>query len=158
MPHDMHAVYLSDARRQVQIADHLLTVTFPLVHDTKLLVSVAEHMKLALESAANGVVEEQVSRGAYERPAYASDTITAFEDLTKVRGIHLPDAARAMALLRDLRQVLREHKDAHNVFSRDGKIVIATHAFTSLRELSEQDLRAALPILKRFIAATQVTA
>ena len=147
-----HSTLLSDANRQVQIADHLLTVTYPMVKDPKLLLSVMEHARKAIEDSAQAVVEHHVHNGDYEVPQHAArDPTAAFADLVKIRKPSIPAAQEAIALCRDLRQTLQEHKDTHTAFRREEKLVIAGEGFEQLKEVSPAMLKESLHTLKRFV-------
>jgi hypothetical protein len=147
---------LSDANRQVQIADHLLTVTYPMVKDPKLLLSVMEHCRKAIEDSAQAVVEHHVGNGDYELPQHVMrngrhDAVAAFADLVKIRSPNIPAANEAVALCHEWRQTLQEHKDTHTAFKRDEKLVIADEGFEQLKEVSPAGLKESLRTLKRFV-------
>ena len=146
------SLLLADANRQVQIADHLLTVTFPMVNDPKLLLSVVEHSRRALEDAADAVVDYHVSRGEYELPEHGKrDAVVAFADLAKIRRPDIDERDEAVRLVHEFRQTLQEHKEAHNAFKREDKLVIATDGFSRIKELSPQELKRSLSVIKRFV-------
>jgi hypothetical protein len=153
---DHSAVLLSDANRQVQIADHLLTVTYPMVKDPKLLLSVIEHGKRAIQDASEAVVHFHVGRKEYEVPAFAHtggklDAMIAFADLVKIRHPGIAGEHDAISLFHDFQKTLQEHKDAHTTFSRDEKLVIAGEAFTYLKEVTPAELKRSLHTLKQFV-------
>ena len=155
---DRVGVLLSDANRQVQVADHLLCVTYPVVRDPKLLLSVIEHIRRALQDAMTAVVIKNVQAGAYELPKLAhNDPVAAFPDLVHVRGLRLEACAEGIALATECETILRHHKESPTTFVRNERLVIANEGFTHLREINQHDLLAALTISKRFVhAANQV--
>lgn len=157
MPTSRFSLLLADANRQVQIADHLLTVTFPVVNDPKIMLSVMEHCRRALEDAADAVVDYHVSRGEYELPEAIKhgkqDPIAAFTDLVKIRKPHIAAADDAIKLCHDLRLTLQQHKEAHTAFKREDKLVIAGEGFSFLKEVTPAELKRSLSTIKAFVHA-----
>jgi hypothetical protein len=146
------SVLLSDANRQLQIADHLLTVTYPMVKHPKLLLSVIEHCRRAIEDAAQAVVEFYVEKGSYEIPVHArTDMLAAFSDLVKIRHPGIAAEQDALKLCHDFRQTLQQHKDSHTTFKRDEKLVIASEGFEYLKEITPEELKRSLHTLKQFV-------
>jgi|GEM_PF-1342682 len=154
-----HAVLLADANRQVQIADHLLTTTYAAVKDPKILISVMEHARRAIEDAAEAVVDLHVSSGAYELPRAVMrvggkhDALMAFGDLMKVRQLTIAADADAIKLCHDLRVTLQQHKEAPTTFQRDEKLVIAGEGFEYLKEITPSEIKKGMHIVKQFVHA-----
>jgi hypothetical protein len=154
-----YSTLLTDANRQVQIADHLLTVTYPMVKDPKLLMSVIEHCRRAVEDAADAVVDFHVSRGEYELPVHVTagqppgkhDVLAAFSDLVKVRMPHILGEKEAVQLCRDLTLTLHQYKEAPVSFPRDEKLVIASEGFAFLKEVTPPELKRSLAMVKQFV-------
>ena len=48
-----------DARKRLQVADHLLTITYPLVKDAKLLLTISENLYYCVENAMNALLEHE---------------------------------------------------------------------------------------------------
>ncbi len=157
-----HSTLLADASRQVQIADHLLTVTYPMVKDAKLLMSIVEHLRRAVEDSAEAVVDFHVNRGEYELPTQATagqqpgkhDTLAAFSDVMRVRKPNIPGALEAMEVCRELTSTLQHFKQAPVSFPRDEKLVIADHEY-ALKEVSAPALKISLHTVKQFVHAVQ---
>lgn len=150
----MHAQFsalMSDANRQVQIADHLLTVTYPMVKDPKLLMSVIEHCRRAIEDAMQVVVETHVHNGKYEKPKHVTDTISGFTDLVKVRHPGIAAEQDAIKLYHDFKQTLQQHKESHTTFKRDETLVIAGEGFEYLKEVTPSELKRSLQTIKQFV-------
>jgi hypothetical protein len=150
-----YSTLLSDANRQVQIADHLLTVTYPMVKDPKLLLSVIEHNRRAIEDCAQAMVNYHVTTDKYELPEASKhgkpDVLVAFADLLKARKPKLAGAEDAIKLAHDFRLTLQQHKEAPTTFIRDEKLVIAGEGFSFLKEITPAELKRSLVILKQFV-------
>jgi hypothetical protein len=157
-----HSTLLADASRQVQIADHLLTVTYPMVKDPKLLMSIIEHLRRAVEDAADAVVEFHIHRGEYELPKHAvagqqpgkHDVLVAFSDLVHVRNPNIPGALEAVEACRELTATAQHFKEAPVSFPRDEKLVIADHDY-ALEEVTQVALKANLHTVKQFVHGVQ---
>ncbi len=152
-----HATLLEDATRQVQIADHLLTMTYPLVKDPKLLMSIIEHIRRAIIDASEAVLEFHISRQEYEFPKSAhsvdgkENTLVAFADLLKVRNPHIPSANEAIQVCNELVATLLQYKESPVTFPRQEKLVIADSEF-ALKEVTAVALKPILHTSKQFVA------
>jgi len=127
-----------------------------MVKDPKLLMSVVEHSRRALEDAAEAVVEFHVGRGEYELPGFVKigskhDSIAAFADLVKIRRPGIAGEHDAINLAHDLRTTLQQFKEAPTTFTRDEKLVIAGEGFSYLKEVSFEELKRSLHTLKQFV-------
>lgn len=56
----MHYKLIQQAKREIELADHLIYVTYPLIKEAKFLLSIAEHVTRAAELALTSLL-------AYER-------------------------------------------------------------------------------------------
>jgi hypothetical protein len=151
---------MPDALRQLHIADHLLSVTYPVVNDPKLLLSVAEHCRRAVEDVAETYVQQAIDRKEYEYPKKAivdgkPDMLLAFLDLHTIRKLPVQHAPEAIAAAQRLRGILQKHKQAHNAFHREGKLVIANDEFSTIDHLSPEEMKSDIALCKRFIGSAQ---
>lgn len=157
-----YSTLLADATRQVQIANHLLTVTYPMVKDPKLLMSIVEHLRRAVEDSAEAIVDFHITRGEYELPMHAlagqqpgkHDILAAFLDIMKVRNPTIPSAHEAIDACKELMAMLQHFKEAPVSFPRDEKLVIADHDY-ALKEVSAPALKVIMRTVKQFVHGVQ---
>lgn len=144
-------VLRDDARKAIRIADHMLTTTYPLLRDPKLLVSAAKNIYLAVELALSSLLE-------YERlfkriPAFQDNFESKYRVYTDkiVRRYNIrPENPK---LLLELREIVQAHKNSPVEFSRKEKFVICSPNY-DLKTLSEKDLKKYLNEAKVFIEET----
>lgn len=136
------------ARKNVQVADHMLTMSYPMLKDSKILLSVATNLLQATENALTAVLE-------YERlfkriPPYhetLQGKIDVFRD--KVMRNYGFDQ-KGLKLATDLKEILGAHKESPVEFSRKDKFVIANDNY-EMRTLSTNDLKKYIDETKQFI-------
>lgn len=115
---------LVSAKRRIQVADHFLTQTYPLVHDPKLLVNILEGVFRAIEELINAILQHE---RAHERiPAYHEGNFAA--KLAMIRG----EVAKRygfghidLAMITEIQELLHLHKASAMEFPRAGKFVMA---------------------------------
>jgi len=136
------------ARRNVQVADHMLTMSYPMLKDPKILVSVATNLLQASENAITAILE-------YERlfkriPAYHETfqgKIDAFRD--KVMKSYGFDS-KGLRLTMDLKEIIGAHTESPVEFARKDKFVIASDNY-EIRTLTVSDLKKYIEETKTFI-------
>lgn len=129
---------LSDANREVQAADHVLSAVYPLTRDPKALVSVVGHEVRALGSAAQAMA---VSQGMAD-----ADASHAFDAASR-----LPHAKDAQAVHDRLTRLLDSHGEAPVVFTRGDTRVIANKDFEKLTTLDAPSAARDLAVTKLFV-------
>lgn len=141
---DSASALLLLASREVQVADHLLSVTYPMAKEPKLLLRVADHGAHAIEAAAHALVRS---------PAVGP------EDLPQALPAGFPDnaspaiasAGEAADLHCRLRSAVDRFKGSPTSFSRGDRLIIADEGFGSLLELTPEELSGAITVIKRFV-------
>jgi len=125
-------VLLAEATREVQVAEHILTETFPMAKDPKLLLSVVIHIKRALE-----------------KTGYAIDSGKPV--VMTINESSASNSEEAADLYTDLQKTMNRYRESPTVFSRHGKFIIASEGFSYLKELTEEELNRAMITLKTFV-------
>lgn len=149
---------LSTANREVQVSDHLLTVTYPMAQDPKLLMSVVDHSKRAIEGAAAALVAHEIRNG-YVPPVRVSrpqEAVATVGDMARNRRLPVAAAQEAARLYGDLCLTMQQYRESPAVFARGGKYVLAADEFSSLREITPEELRRALKTVKEFVHGANV--
>jgi hypothetical protein len=135
------------AKEKIQVADHMITMTFPLVKDPKILFLSLQNIFLSMTSAIKGIL-------TYERlnkriPPY-SDTfegrILALNDCSTRYGI----TKKHIAIVRNIRDIITEHQQSPVEFTRDGKFVICSPTY-KMKILSLEELKAYIRDARLFV-------
>lgn len=133
------------ALKHVRIADHMLTMTYPLVKDPKILVAVLENIQGAILTSMTCVL-------SYERlfkriPPYTDSFENKFSLFkTKIVPAYSIPLTR-VRFISEVRELIDEHKKATTEFSRKGSYVMADSNY-QIKTLDEKKL-------KKFLAQTK---
>tara|TARA_Y100000310_G_scaffold255534_1_gene263014 strand:+ start:7241 stop:7726 length:486 start_codon:yes stop_codon:yes gene_type:complete len=110
------------ANKKLQLADHILTMTYPLVKDPKLLLSVVENLFLAFTYAMSSLLY-------YERlfkriPPFPDDFKSKFE-IFKDKCISKHSLDREYPkIIQDIKEIIVAHKKSPIEFSRHESLII----------------------------------
>jgi len=136
------------ALKHLKVADHMLTQTYPLIKDPKLLVAVLENLFVSLSSAMASILH-------YERlfkriPLFQEDFESMFNTF-KARCTRRYDInIEYITLIQDIRDLLKEHKRSPVEFARKDKFVITTESY-HLRIISIDKMKQFIAKAKLFI-------
>lgn len=136
------------AVRHLKIADHMLTQTYPLIKDPKLLIAVLENTFLSLSNAMASILH-------YERlfkriPPFQEDFDSMFNTF-KARCTRRYDInIEYITLIQNIRDLLKQHKKSPVEFARKDKFVITTESY-HLRIISIDKMKEYISKAKLFI-------
>jgi len=133
---------LGEARKRLAAADHILTQSYPLIKDPKLLVAVMTNLSRAVEETVESYLAYEVSR---QRLAAVPESPKARLALFQRR---VP--AEFLRLVGELRETMQEHRQSPVEFSRQGSFVICDESY-HLRTLNDEQLRRHLRCAKAFL-------
>ena len=136
------------AGKKLQIADYMLTMTYPLVRDPKLLLSVAENLFLAYSYSISSLLH-------YERlfkriPPFQEDfgsKIEMFAD--RCVGKYGIDSEN-IRIIRDIKEIIIAHKKSPVEFSRKDSFVICDGDYR-IRTISPNIIKDYIEKAKLFI-------
>lgn len=110
------------ASKKIQIADYMLTMTYPLVKDPKLLLSVVENIFLAYSYSISSLLHyERLFKRIPPFPDDFSSKLDMFMD--RCVGKYGIDSEN-MRIIMDLREIIVAHKKSPVEFSRKDSFVI----------------------------------
>ena len=137
-----------DAKKYLGIADHLLLVTYPLVKDPKLLLTITENVYKGFENAMNAVLEyDRTFKKINVLPDAFSARFTIFSTECapryKLTTAHLKT-------LKELKDTLNSHKSSPIEFTREDKFVISDDNY-KLKTVSLETLKSDIKKGKAFI-------
>ena len=136
------------AKKNINIADHMLTVTFPLVKDIKLLLAVIENIFLGYTNAIAALLY-------YERlfkkiPPF-QDTFESKLNMFRERCVRKHKIDKSYLIeVRDIRDIILEHRKSPMEFKRGDKFIICADNY-NIKSLSIEDIKKYVDKAKVFI-------
>jgi hypothetical protein len=110
------------AVRNLEIGEHMLTVTYPLLKDTKLLLGVCENIFLALTNIMSSVVYHELT---FKRvPPFQDDFDSKFSVFNRRIVPRYGVKKDYIDLLRDMKELVLKHKKSPVEFVRKDKFII----------------------------------
>lgn len=143
---------LSDlAKKKLQLADHILTMTYPLVKDTRLLLAVVENIFLSLNYAMSSVLyHEMMFKRVPPFPDNFAAKFNLFKDICvdkyKIDHGHVK-------LMQDLKEIVISHKKSPVEFQRKDNFVICDGSYR-IKTISTSELKDSIAKAKSFILNT----
>jgi hypothetical protein len=137
------------AIRNIKIADHMLTITYPLINDPKLLVAVMENTFLSMTQAmATLLYYERL----YKRiPPFYNNFESKF-NMFKERCVrkHNLDPSYLL-MMQSLKEFLIDHRKSPMEFSRSGKFVVCNDSY-KMKTISIVEMKKNVERAKVFIS------
>ncbi len=137
-----------DAQKKIKVADHMLTMSYKLVEDPKILLSVVSNTYYAVEAAMSSVL-------SYERifkrvPVYSNEFDSKFNLFRSKVAPKKMVKKEHLKLIQTLRELYVAHKKSPMEFRRHEKFVIANDSY-ELRTLDYESVKAHVNSAKVFI-------
>ena len=146
-----HEEFIKEANKIIQTADHLAYVTYPMIKETKLLLTITQNIHNSLLKTMDSILE-------YEKlykyiPEYHNDLSTKLEILkTKcVNKYSLPKSF--IQIIRETRMILDEHEKSSVEFSKHDKLIICSNDFQT-RSINLIQIKSFLLSAKQIIEAS----
>jgi len=116
------------AKKKIQIADHMLTMTYPLVKDPKLLLAVLENVFLALTNVVGALLYYERT---FKRVPPFQDTFVSKFNVFKEKCVIRYNIDRGyLSLLQDVKEIILHHKKSPIEFTRKDSFVICSDDYT----------------------------
>jgi len=136
------------AKKKIQIADHMLSVTYPLVKDTKLLLAIMENIFLAYSNAMSAILYRE--RLFKMIPPFQE---TFESKLSMFRENCLPKYKidkEHLRLIQDIRSTIIEHRKSPVEFTRKDRFVICSDSY-NMKSIGVEEMKAYINKAKVFI-------
>jgi len=136
------------ASKKLHLADHILTMTYPMIKDSKLLLSAIENLFLALTYGMSSLLH-------YERlfkriPPFADNFASKFE-LFKDKCVHRYNIdEEIIKIIQDIKEIIIAHKKSPMEFTRKETLVICDRDYRT-RIISENMIKSYVEKAKLFI-------
>lgn len=136
------------SKKKLHVADHMLSVTYPLLKDVKLLVAVMENTFLAYTNAMSSLLS--YDRMFHKIPAFEDNFASKF-NMFRLRSVekHKLDK-KYLEDIQNLKILLMEHKKSPVEFSRKDKLVICSDRF-DVKTISVKDMQRYINNCRLFI-------
>ena len=136
------------AIKHLQIADHMLTQTYNLVKDPKILMAVADNLFRTVASAIDAVLLwERLFKRIPPYHESFQNKLSIFEGRS-VRRYNFPKEYSDLA--RDLAGIIEKHKQSPVEFSRKDKFMICSDDY-DVKSLDEKELAAMIVTAKAMV-------
>lgn len=142
------AEYKQRAVQNVKVADHMLTMTYPLVKDPKLLLAVLENQFMATTNAMASILYYE---RLFKRVPPFHDTFESKYNLFKQKIVPAYQVdLKWVRFIAELKELVQDHKESTTEFPRKGKFILADNDYR-IRTLGEEDLKYYLQLTKDFV-------
>ena len=138
---------LASAQKHIRTADHLLTQTYPLVKDTKLLIAVLDNILIAAEEGMNVVLYHE--RKQKKIKPFHNNFESKF-DIFQQKIASLNNLQDFVQTIYESKILSDMHKKSAVEFARKDALVMATDDY-HLQSVSFERLVKMTDIIKRFI-------
>lgn len=139
---------LKEANLSLKRADHMLYMTYPLVKDNKLIISILEHLHVSVGKAMDAILYHE---RMYKRVELFSDNFEVKFDIFKEKCSKLYNIDRRyLLLIEDLKKISDERKKSKMEFVKEEKYVICISNYAT-RVLTIDKLKEYLNTSRDFI-------
>jgi len=140
------------AQKELRLADHMLHVTYKVVNDPKLLLSVIERINTALQSTVESIVtyERMYKRIPPFQDSFDSMFTTFKTRITRRYNVNI----EYITLIQEIKDILMQHKKSPVEFRRKDKFVICSENYR-MRVISTDNIKGYIEKAKVFIKEAQ---
>ncbi len=115
------------AKKKIQIADHMLTMTYPMIKDPKLLLAVMENIFLALTNSIGSLLHYERN---YKRVPPFQDTFVSKFSIFKQKCAARHSIDEEMVLMiQEIKDIILQHKKSPVEFTRNDSFVICSEDY-----------------------------
>ncbi|MCK5283168.1 MAG: hypothetical protein KAK00_07190 [Nanoarchaeota archaeon] len=136
------------AKKKIGIADHILTQTYPLVQDSKLLLAVIENVFLALTNSMGSILYYE---RLFKRIPPFQDTFDSKFNMFQARIVDRNKIDRKhIDMIREVKDIIIQHRKSPIEFRRKDKFIICNEDY-KMRTISFNDIKEYIKRTKEFI-------
>jgi len=136
------------AKKKLQLADHILTMTYPLVKDPHLLLSSVENLFLAFSYGMGSILHyDRIFKRIPPFPDNFATKLDVFRDKCAKRYSISEEYSK---IIKDLRDIIVAHKKSPIEFSRNENFVICDNNYR-MRTISQNEVKNYIEKAKLFI-------
>ncbi|MBN1386521.1 hypothetical protein JW968_06135 [Candidatus Woesearchaeota archaeon] len=141
---ESYQVLRDEAKKRLSTADHMLTQTYPMVNDPKILIAVLQNLHSSLDKALCSILEHE--RHFKRIPPY-HNSFTSRLNLLRTKFAVQYGLEDLVKLMDNVDSKLAQHKDSPIEFARKGQFVICDKRY-NVQTLSVPELKQSIKIAK----------
>ncbi len=139
---------MGTARKKIQIADHMLTMTYPMVRDPKLLLAVMENVFLALTNSIGALLHYE---RMYKRvPPFQDTFVSKFNTFKHKCIVRYNIDKEYISMMQDIKDIIMQHKKSPVEFTRKDSFVICSDDY-QMKTISLDKMKDYILYSKSFI-------
>lgn len=138
------------AKKKLQLADHILTMTYPVVRDSKLLLAVIENLFLSLTNAMGSVLYYERT---FKRVPPFQDNFSSKFNLFKEYANKKEINQDYIHMIQNIKNIIIQHKKSPVEFARKDQFVICNGNY-KMQTLSVNELKTYIEKAKTFLTHT----
>lgn len=136
------------ARKNLKVADHMTFMTYPLVKDTRLLLSIMENIFLALTNSMGAILYYD---RLFKRVPPFSDTYGSKYNLFKERCVRRYNLNKDyLKLMEEVKEIILQHKKSPVEFTRKDAFVICSDNY-KIKTITVEKIKNYISKTKRFV-------
>ncbi len=136
------------ARERIKIADHMLTMTYPMVRDPKLLLAVMENIFLALTNSIGSLLYYE---RIYKRvPPFQETFVSKFNVFKQKCAKRFNIDQELLLMIGEIKDIILQHKKSPVEFTRNDSFVICSDDYR-MKTISLGKMRAYISKSKLFM-------
>ncbi|MEA2036452.1 MAG: hypothetical protein U9O94_03020 [Nanoarchaeota archaeon] len=141
---------MSLALKKIQIADHMLTMTYPLVKDPKLLLNIMENTFLALTNSVGALLHYERT---YKRVPQFQDTFASKFNIFKQKCTTRYNIdPKYILMMQDIKDIIVHHRKSPMEFTRNDALVICSDDYM-MKTISVDKMKSYVLKSKTFVSS-----
>ncbi len=136
------------ADRNIKIADHMVSVTYPLVKDAKLLLAILNNIFLSVSNAMSSLLYYE---RMYKRIPLFQESFDSMFNMFRAKLVDRHKLDReSVKLINELKEILHQHKTSPVEFVRKDRFVICTGNYR-MKTITVEEIKKYISKAKNFI-------
>ena len=136
------------AKKKIHIADHMLTMTYPMVKDPKLLLAVIENVFLGLTNSMGALLHYERT---YKRVPPFQDTFVSKFNVFQQKCVPMYNISKDyLTTMQETKEIILQHKKSPVEFTRRDAFVICSDDY-QMKTISLEKMRGYITKSKLFI-------
>ena len=141
------------AKKKIQIADHMIYVTFPLIKDKRLLLKILQEIKNAVTGCINAILQYEY---LYKRIILYKDPKSNFKTFTEKCAPRYKITREEINLILELFDFMEKHRESPFEFIKNDKVVILSNSLKP-KTLTVEKTKEFLILVKDILRKTHET-
>ena len=144
---------IEEAEKTIQIVDHMIYVTFPLIKDKRLLLKILQEIKKAVTNCINSILQYEYF---YKRITLHKNSKTNFKTFVDKCAPRYEISTWEIKLILELFDLSKKHEESPFEFIREEKVIILSENLKP-RTLTVEKTKEFLILAKNILKKTRET-